>query len=134
MDEISLSDTKRLGSLINGDPVWVLNPYECESGVPRLLDSFVCYADILGYKSLSKDALSKGNGNTFLAKLRNALSKAYESVRNEQWGGETNLFEVKVFSDNIVVGYPIINPDFDHGEGELGDILRVFSLFRHYLR
>ena len=92
MDEISLSDTKRLESLIDGDPVLGLNPYECESGVPRLLDSFVCYADILGYKSLSKDALSKGNGNTFLAKLRNALSKAYESVRNEQWGGETNLF------------------------------------------
>jgi len=96
-----------------------------------MLPSFVCYADILGYGQLSQEALKKGEGELFLVKLRKALSYAYERVRTRSIGIEgEQRFSVKVFTDNIVVGYPIHMRNIDHGEPELGHILSIFSEFQ----
>jgi len=40
------------------------SPYEGE-GDPKLLQSFVCYADVLGYKQESAHAIASGHGETF---------------------------------------------------------------------
>jgi len=111
------------------------NPYIDSSGNPQMLDSFVCYADILGYKGLSKESLANKTGSDYLNQLWNALKKAYTEIREEQWGGETSAFELKVFTDNIVVGYPIANSAHRHedGEVELGDIIRIFSRYQAFL-
>ncbi len=39
-------------------------------------------------------------------------------------------YAVKVFTDNIVLGYPLNRPGFDYGEPEFGDILSIFSKFQ----
>lgn len=107
------------------------NPYTQSSGTVKLLPSFVCYADILGYSTLSKEALKTGNGLQFLKKLRHALSNAYDRVRKHSKGlGDDSFYAVKVFTDNIVVGYPLHRPGFDYGEPELGDILSTFAEFQ----
>ncbi len=104
------------------------NPYDQGSGPPRMLRSFVCYADILGYTSLSEKAIGTGHGGQFLNRLRLALSRAYERIRNhaELYGGR-NLFAIKCFTDNIVVGYPLRNPEFGYGEPEFGHVLQIFA-------
>jgi hypothetical protein len=109
------------------------NPYIQPSGPPKLLKSFVCYADILGYGLLSKTALSAGQGEKFLVRLRRALSNTYERVRLHATGFRDKsklYYAIKVFTDNIVVGYPVHNFDFDLGEPELGDILMIFAEFQ----
>ena len=40
---------------------------------------------------------------------------------------DTSIFDMKVFTDNIVVAYPVHGPDIELGEGELGIILMLFS-------
>jgi len=106
------------------------NPYK-QSELPQMIPSFVCYADILGYSHLSKEAIKSGNDLQFLHKLRHALSNAYERIREHSKGlGDDSFYAVKVFTDNIIVGYPLDTPDFDHGEPEFGDILSTFSEFQ----
>ena len=105
------------------------NPYL--SNPPKLISSFVCHVDILGYSQLSKEAISSGNGYDFLNKIRIALTKAYDRVRESSKGWKnSNRFSIKVFTDNIVVGYPVRNFQSSLGEGELGHIFSVFSEFQ----
>jgi len=103
------------------------NPYTI-SGAPKMIRSFVCYADILGYSHLSGEAISSGRGNEFLSRLHSALKSAYDRIRerSKDWQGDP-YYAVKVFTDNIVVGYPLMRPSFDYGEPELGDIMGAFN-------
>ena len=104
------------------------NPYQ--SAPPKMILSFVCYADILGYKSMSNAALKAGidNGDLFLQRLHAALTNAYKRMRDRSTGSENRLnFIVKIFTDNIVIGYPLKDPGYDFGEPELGDIMWTFN-------
>jgi len=103
------------------------SPYAQESGVPALLPSFVCYADILGFKEQSRAAIESGVGAEFLRHLREVLNEVYKRVRRIADVGERELFSVKVFTDNVVVGYPTPRWYFDHGESEFGTMLWVFN-------
>ncbi len=112
------------------------SPYSHPSGEPALIPSFVCYADILGYSELSREAMAAGEGEKFLKNLRAVLNEAYAHVR-KMAGDEGDddgerldprrIFSVKVFTDNIVVGHPVPRIAFDFGEAEFGTMLWVFS-------
>lgn len=103
------------------------NPYN-KSDSLTMLPSFVCYADILGYSHLSTNAINSGEAEIFLKSLRKALSSAYARIREHSKGiADDPFYGVKVFTDNIVVGYPLHKPDWDYGEPELADILDTFS-------
>jgi len=98
---------------------------------PKLVPSFVCFVDILGFTQLCKEALKSGNGDIFLNRIRFALNQAYERVREKSKGWEGNdRFSIKIFTDNAVVGYPLPNFEIDYGEGELGHIFSTFSEFQ----
>jgi len=101
---------------------------------PEMLQSFVCYADILGYSKLSKDAIKSGRGQEFLDRLYRALTSAYDRIKKRSVGWKNYIyFEVKVFTDNIVIGYPVDDYAWNLGEPELGDILDFFSEFQAML-
>ena len=111
----------------------VNNPYVQQPGCPpKMLPSFVCYADILGYSQRIKEALKTGNGSQFLEQLHHALLQAYERIRKHAagFGGGNPFYAVKVFTDNIVVGYPVNRPTINYGEPELGDIFSTFAEFQ----
>lgn len=102
------------------------------SDPPQLKKSFVCFADILGFSQLSKEAIDSGKGDEFLFKIRNALNSAYEGVRENSSSSLSSdrFFSIKIFTDNIVVGYPIDWPTISLGESELGHMFRTFSQFQ----
>lgn len=102
-----------------------------QSEPPKLIPSFVCHVDILGYSQLCKEAIMSGTGDLFLEEIRTALNAAYARVRERAttWNGN-NSFEIKIFTDNIVVGYPIANLSRGLGEGELGNIFDIFADFQ----
>ena len=60
---------------------------------------------------------------------KRSLAVAYEKVRKAQTLGGIvpSTFEMKVFTDNIVVAYPLRNPSRDRGEPELGTLLMLFA-------
>ena len=96
---------------------------------PSLLPTFVCYADILGFRSKINQAFSSGKETEFLQRIHNSVSAAYERVRAAATlgGDQPPVFEIKVFTDNIVVAYPIRAPFRDFGEPELGHLLDIFA-------
>lgn len=98
---------------------------------PKMLPSFVCYVDILGFTELSSEALKNNNGDKFLNQLKSALSLAYARIRDQSIKHDkSEAFKIKVFTDNIVVGYPIALSSLGKGESELGDIFSIFSEFQ----
>ncbi len=87
----------------------------------EMIDSVVCFVDILGFQSLVNQAVTSGSGNDFLKRIHNSLKGA----REELVPYSNDLASVKVFTDNIVVGWPI----WDDSESELG---RAFMGFARY--
>ena len=106
------------------------NPYKKNTKNVKLLPSFVYYADILGYSTMSRTAINKGKGNRFLKRLRDSLSSAYKRVKSHSEKYDISFYSVKVFTDNIVIGYPLLNPDFNYGEPELGDMFSISAEFQ----
>lgn len=92
-----------------------------------MIDSFVCYADILGYSQLCSEALKLEQGNDFLRQLRSALSSVYFNIRERLNSRRQRFFSMKVFTDNIVIGFPLHDPEFEQGWPELADILDIFK-------
>ena len=96
---------------------------------PALLPTIVCYADILGFRNMTERALNSDKGSEFLRRIKGSLAAAYEDVRKTATLGGANhpIFYVKVFTDNIVVAYPLRNPSRNLGEPELGTLLSLFA-------
>jgi len=91
-----------------------------------MMASVVCFADILGYKSMTLESLKKDEGDAFLRRLKSTLETAYAHIRVEGRG----YFQMKVFTDNLVVGYTIQPQNLGHGEPELGDAFMTFARFQ----
>ena len=96
---------------------------------PSLLPAIVCYADILGFRNLTERALNSGTEGTFLRQIKRSLAVAYGEVRQaaKRGGNEIPTFDMKVFTDNIVIAYPLLHPDADLGEPELGRLLNLLA-------
>ena len=96
---------------------------------PSLLPTIVCYADILGFRSRIEQALELGEEKEFLTKIKGSLAALYEKVREAATldGAVSPIFDMKAFTDNIVVAYPLLNPINDLGEPELAAMLMLFA-------
>lgn len=104
-------------------------PRNWDPASPSLLPAIVCYADILGFRSLTEHAYESGKESEFLQKIKNALAEVYETLNNAQTfdGLADPVFGVKAFTDNIVVAHPVSSPDYRLGEPELGTLLSLFA-------
>lgn len=101
------------------------NPYIKDEGKKVFTQSFCVYFDILGFKekikSIKKDGLSYFE--EYLETLNEILNHLSE---NNEFSDENKnkRFELKIFTDNFVIGYPW-NDEF--GEQELGEIFDVIA-------
>ncbi|HJV17192.1 MAG TPA: hypothetical protein VJ546_07400, partial [Bacillales bacterium] len=84
---------------------------------PSLLESIVCFTDILGFSSLIKNTLNRQSGNLLLKNLHEILTKQYVLMR------EMNPYgHFKTFTDNVILAYP----RFQDGEGQSGSLFMSF--------
>lgn len=90
---------------------------------PRLLDSIVCFADILGFSNLIKSSSNSEEATLSLKDLHSHLSYCYKELR------ELNPYgSIKTFTDNIILAYP----KHEDGEGQYGSLILSFmSLVLH---
>ena len=61
-----------------------MNTRTGDSDSPSLSKSFVCYADILGFRAQTKRAIDTGEGTNFLRRIKRSLGRAYDEVRQIQ--------------------------------------------------
>lgn len=111
-------------------PTWK-TLYQGKDGRPRLRRSIVAFIDLLGYRSAVVQANELGQQQEFLLKLRHALDDSLGTLRDFVPGHReySPLWCVKAFTDNIVLGFPIL----DEGEAPTLyiaiDRLSSFQLF-----
>ena len=96
---------------------------------PSLLPAIVCYADILGFRNMTMEAFEAGKADEFLRKVTASLTSAYDKVREfvTDAGAQFQILDMKVFTDNIVVAYPLRDPHKNYGVPELGTLLMLFA-------
>ncbi len=96
---------------------------------PSLLPAIICYADILGFRDKTECAFKSGNEREFLRRIKCSLAAAYDNVRQAATlvEGDSPDFDMKVFTDNIAVAYPLHDPTADLGEPELCTLLDLFG-------
>ncbi|MYK02391.1 MAG: hypothetical protein F4037_10635 [Gemmatimonadales bacterium] len=78
---------------------------------------------------MTEEAQARGEQGEFLRRVKRSLATVYGEVRDsaKHAGPDRHRFDVKVFTDNIVVAYPLLYPTSDLGEPELGDMLILFA-------
>lgn len=112
------------------------NPYQTQKGKAWLRPSWVVFLDILGFVDDVRKADKAGKQEKHLKQLRSALAEAkadlVEGLENPLSTNFPDSYVIKVFTDNIVLGFPI----FDDGESEFGTMLfRVgryqYTLLKH---
>ena len=96
---------------------------------PSLLPAIVCYADILGFRALIERAYESGKEEEFLRQVKHSLAAAHEALRQAAKLGRDfpAVFDIKFFTDNIVVAYPLRDQRSNFGEPELGTLLMLFA-------
>ncbi len=106
------------------------NPYHTNSGKPEFQKSVFVWMDILGYRDMVKEARKSGQEEKFLSDLFDALSEARGWLDDSKMGlppmSDKDLFALKAFTDNIVIGFPI----YDDGESESGQAFGKAAKFQ----
>ncbi len=104
---------------------------------PLLRESFVCHADILGWSERSLKAIRDGTAEEFLQKAQSTLKQAHRWVRKEVlkrvFGKQEPSYQVRTFTDNVVVSQALRTPDYDAGEPEFAGMLWVLQMYQALL-
>lgn len=97
------------------------NAFANDTGRPLTQTSVVAYFDLLGYANEMRAAHERGKSDAFLNQIVSTTKYWYESMRDtfSEESGHQRGWELKTFSDNVVVGHPIRHG----GEWELGQVM-----------
>lgn len=87
------------------------SPYWNKDGFIETRNSVVAFVDLLGYRKAIRQADTKKKASDLLELLRRALDNGYVHLRHPLWP-DRRPWEVRAFTDNILVSYPI------HGSGD----------------
>lgn len=104
------------------------NLYFGEDGSPALRESFCVFMDVLGFAERIRESFKLGKGQEALERYREALKQQRRSTLNpEISGAEHQRWEMKVFTDNIVLGHPALSW---HREPEFGTVVDTVGLYQ----
>jgi len=106
------------------------NPYHDDEQKPQLLRSVVVYMDVLGYTEMAKRAERDGQQGVFLRELHGSLKEGQQWLRDdsETWPLDKDRYALKAFTDNIVIGWPVIRGNTESALGSLFSMLAFFQL------
>lgn len=102
--------------------------YKDKNGSKYLINSICVYFDILGFSDkISKENFS--NNISYFQTYLQIIEKEVDYIKERnQLINNTNRFEIKVFTDNFVIGYPIRDIEAENDFGDIYDILSHIQL------
>lgn len=92
------------------------NPYYGKHDAPILVNSYCVYLDILGFSDLSLKMTKKARKEALLSlnsALNSCIDVLFPSDRN-MLDLEKHFSWIKTFSDNLIVGQPILRKTYEH--------------------
>lgn len=81
--------------------------YSSEDGIPRTRLSAVAVFDMLGFSAQVRKAHEDGRANELLERLKATLDSWYEVTRGDGGLFGRRFWELKAFTDNVVLGIPV---------------------------
>ncbi|CEP79809.1 hypothetical protein QJR30_04770 [Paraclostridium sordellii] len=102
-----------------------MNAKKYDKDNPSLVNSMVCAIDILGFSQMIVDSCRDGYGDKLLKEINYLITKNKQCITPNKY----SKGKVKIFTDNMVVAYPIK----DDGEKELDEILENVSEYQFNL-
>lgn len=99
------------------------NPYVQDR--PEMIKSVIVYLDILGFSTRVEEACNHGRGNQLLLELHDVLKGAQVHINPSKFlssDERPDSHTLKVFTDNIVLGFPILGDPRDRAEPEFGAV------------
>ncbi|MEG1141792.1 MAG: hypothetical protein RSE41_05015 [Clostridia bacterium] len=102
-----------------------MNIEKYDSENPRLVNSVVCAIDILGFSQMIVNSCKEGYGNKLLKEINYLIHKNKQCIIPNKYSHG----KIKIFTDNMVVAYPIKCD----GEEELEEILDNVSEYQFNL-
>ena len=96
-----------------------------------MVDSWVVYADILGFTDRIKEAAARDQSDELVRELKGSLAEVIAELRR---GGSSSFgdrfYEVRLFSDNLLLAFPAHEARHRRGEPEFGHILDTIQLYQ----
>jgi hypothetical protein len=96
-----------------------VNPYFDDNEKPVLRRSYCVFMDVLGFSDHIAQSFSDGNGQIALDRFYGVFTEQLQAIFNRDIEGNCRTWDVKVFTDNIVLGYAF---DSWHAEPELASV------------
>jgi hypothetical protein len=105
------------------------NPYLESHQKPKLLNSYCAFVHVLGFSEQTNDAFAASRSEQFLQKYYAALRSRLSFLPRREVEEAYSRFPcmMKVFTDRIVLGYPLASTD---GQQEFGQFVRDLSYFQ----
>ena len=116
-----------------------VNPYINKDNQPELHKSIVVFIDIMGFKSLVKDAKDKGKSQELFIDFHRVVSTWFNRI--EEMKGLPSFsvnrkdnYRIRIFTDCFLIGCPIKKGghryNFIEGSDEFFDVLSMIQLFQ----
>jgi hypothetical protein len=94
--------------------------FQTDDGKPLFELSICVFMDVLGFAASQKNSFQNKSGleefQRFYSVIKSELDRMNELQNSFTTGGKP-MWELKVFTDNMVLGYPLFTPD---AESEIG--------------
>ena len=105
-----------------------LSAYATEDGTPKTLTSVVAFLDILGFSQEIRESHDAGQSDALLQRFTTVIRQWYALLRDQPQSGDRcgRVWELKAFTDNVVLGHPIRRD----GEAEFGHLMSDVALLQ----
>jgi len=95
-------------------------PFYDSNGNPVLTKSYCAFLDVLGFKQMVQESFAGNAPYPLFARLHRIIQAEILRLNMYQLGSGETDWALKVFTDNIVLGYPLFSGD---GESEYGFVI-----------
>jgi hypothetical protein len=105
-----------------------------ENGNQRLIQSYCVYMDVLGFNQKINDSYSDGTKISLFNKFSNLMTQEIERLKDTHDPDNEKFWEVKVFTDNIVLGFPVGEfNEVNDGEGDFGIVVGQVARYQLFM-
>ncbi len=101
--------------------------------------SYCVFMDVLGFGKMVADSFNTDNPETLFDQFYQVISSQVKNLTKHRWRAKAqSLWELKVFTDNIVLGYPVFSSEgeleFSHIVSEIADYQLAMALEGFFVR
>lgn len=107
----------------------IRHAFATKDGQTHVQASIVAYFDVLGFTAEMRAAQQAGRSDEFLQRVSSTVKGWYEAARDTSddiFDVDQRLWELKAFTDNVVIGHPIRHG----GEPELGHLMSDVAMLQ----